>query len=59
MLAVLLLIFLGDLIRFYRNIRREPLITSPQHRFYLTATALAGGGGIFLLLVSHWYPFTV
>lgn len=59
LLVILLLILLGDLIRFYRNLRRQPVITPPRHRFYLTAAALTGGVAIFLLTVSYWYPFTV
>ncbi|QQO74419.1 hypothetical protein IDH72_07670 [Morganella morganii] len=59
LVAILLLVLSGDLIRFYRNIRRHPVITAPRTRFYLTVTALAGGVAIFLLTVSYWYPFTV
>ncbi|WP_369453009.1 hypothetical protein [Morganella morganii] len=59
LLVILLLILSGDLIRVYRNIRRNPVITASQTRFYLTVTALAGGVAIFLLTVSYWYPFSV
>ncbi len=59
LVVILLLVLSGDLIRFYRNIRRHPVITVPRTRFYLTVTALAGGVAIFLLTVSYWYPFSV
>ncbi len=59
LVVILLLVLSGDLIRFYRNIRRHPVITVPRTRFYLMVTALAGGVAIFLLTVSYWYPFSV
>lgn len=59
LLVILLLILSGDLIRVYRNIRRNPVITVPRSRFYLMAAALGGGVAIFLLTVSYWYPFSV
>ncbi|MEG7514511.1 Uncharacterised protein [Klebsiella pneumoniae] len=59
LVVILLLVLSGDLIRFYRNIRRHSVITVPRTRFYLTVTALAGGVAIFLLTVSYWYPFSV
>ncbi len=59
LLVILLLILSGDLLRVYRNIRRNPVIITPRSRFYLMAAALAGGVAIFLLTVSYWYPFSV
>lgn len=59
LVVILLLIFLGDLVRFYRNIRRHPVITVSWHRFCLSAAALTGGIMIILLTVSYWYPFFV
>ncbi|EKT0591433.1 hypothetical protein QDS07_001039 [Morganella morganii] len=59
LVAILLLVLSGDLIRFYRNIRRHPVITAPWHRFCLSIAALTGGIMIILLTVSYWYPFSV
>lgn len=58
-LVVLSLIFLADLIRFYRNMLREPVIAALRHQRYPAIAALAGGGSIFLLIINYWYPFFV
>lgn len=59
LVVILLLILSGDLVRFYRNIRRHPVITTSWHRFCLSVAALAGGVMIILRTVSYWYPFFV
>ncbi len=59
LVAILLLVLSGDLIRVYCNIRRHPVITAPWHRFCLSIAALTGGIMIILLTVSYWYPFSV
>ncbi|MCF1264511.1 hypothetical protein LH673_03760 [Morganella morganii] len=59
LVVILLLVLSGDLIRFYCNIRRHPVITAPHTRFCLSVAALTGGIMIILLTFSYWYPFTV